>query len=105
MCDGEGGDSGGDVVCYDDGGVVCEPGGSDGSCGCSLQGCLAFAVFIFVFFFLLPPVYIAFLVWMQDNCNSAFDYSFWIFAALIGIIATAIYFLLRFFKRLYRELI
>ena len=77
----------------------------DGSCGCSLQGCLAFAVFIFVFFFLLPPVYIAFLGWMQDNCNSAFDYSFWIFAALIGMIATAIYFLLRFFKRLYRDLI
>ena len=100
MCDG--GDSG-DIICSDDG------DGIDGSGGCSLKGCLA-AVFIFlpltvILFFLVPPVYIAFLGWMQDNCNSAFDYSFWIFAALLGMIATAIYFLLRFFKRLYRDLI
>lgn len=101
MCDG--GD-GGDIICTDD-----EDGdGIGGSGGCSLKGCLA-AVFIFlpltvILFFLVPPVYMAFLEQVQNISGNAFDYGFLILAALTGIIVAALYFLPRFFKWLYRVL-
>ena len=99
MCDG--GD-GGDIICADDG------DGIDGSGGYSLKGCLA-NVFIFlpltvILFYLMPQICMAFLERMQNISGNAFDYGFWILAALTGIIVTALYFLPRFFKWLYRAL-
>lgn len=99
MCDG--GD-GGDIICADDG------DGIDGSGGRSLKGCLA-NVFIFlpltvILFYLMPQIYMAFLERMQNISGNAFDYGFWILAVLTGIIVTALYFLPRFFKWLYRAL-
>ena len=99
MCDG--GD-GGDIICADDG------DGIDGSGGRSLKGCLA-NVFIFlpltvILFYLMPQIYMAFLERVQNISGNAFDYGFWILAALTGIIVTALYFLPRFFKWLYRAL-
>ena len=99
MCDG--GD-GGDIICADDG------DGIDGLGGCSLKGCLA-NVFIFlpltvILFYLMPQICMAFLERMQNISGNAFDYGFWLLAALTGIIVTALYFLPRFFKWLYRAL-
>ena len=107
MCDF--GDSGadGDIISSGDGFDIFEIFGPRRD-NFLLRICLAVGMAL-LFICLTPFGYIIFPEWIKNIFESAFDCGIWIYVllivVLIGIIVTALYFVLRFLKRLYWKLL
>ena len=109
MCDfGDGGSDGGDISSFGDGFDVFEIFGPRRD-NFLLRICLAVGMALLFICLVMPVGYIIFPEWIRNLFESVFDYGLWMYVALvvvlIGIIVTALYFVLRFLKRLYWKLL
>ena len=108
MCDfGDGGGDSGDIISSGDGFDIFEIFGPRRD-NFLLRICLVVGMAL-LFICLTPFGYIIFPEWIQNLFESVFDCGILVYVALvvvlIGIIVTALYFVLRFLKRLYWKLL
>ena len=108
MCDFGDGGGDGDIISAGDGFDVFEIFGPHRD-SFLLRICLAVGMALLFICLVMPIGYIIFPEWIQNLFESVFDCGILVYVALvvvlIGIIVTALYFVLRFLKRLYREMI
>ena len=104
MCDF--GDSGadGDIISSGDGFDIFEIFGPRRD-NFQMRICLGVGMALLFICLVMPVGYITFPEWIKNIFESAFDCGIWIYVLLIGIIVTALYFVLRFLKRLYLKLL
>ncbi|MEE3423080.1 MAG: hypothetical protein VZR11_10305 [Succinimonas sp.] len=109
MCDfGDGGGDSGDIISAGDGFDVFEIFGPYRD-NFLLRICLGVGMALLFICLVMPVGYIIFPEWIQNLFESVFDCGILVYVALvvvlIGIIVTALYFALRFLKRLYWKLL